>query len=419
MSSIRTHTLDNGLAVVLEPMTGIESVSLSLLVPAGISAEPEDRQGLAGLLAEMICRGAGGLSSREHVNLLDRLGVQRSTSASVRYLRVGATMVADRLTEALPPLLDMVLRPNLSEPDFEPSRQLSLQTLDGLQDDPQHRVMLDLRRLQFPHPLGRSPHGRREDIEDATIDELRAFWSSRCLPAGSVLAVAGKIDADALLQQIKQLVSSWTGQADDITLAPAPEPQTHHSNEKTAQVHIGIGLDAIPEKHPDIWSQRLALAVLSGGMSARLFTEVREKRGLCYSVFASYAGGPEFGAILAYAGTTPERAPQTLEVLSAELLRIHEGVEDGEFGRAKTGMKARVIMSGESTNARASALASDHAILGRARSLEEIAEQIDAIDLDTLNTFLAKRLPGPQRIVTIGPEPIAAPAESPAEPAAS
>ncbi|WP_428388057.1 M16 family metallopeptidase [Mucisphaera sp.] len=410
MSHIQTHRLANGLTVIFEPMTGVESAALTLLVPAGIAAEPEDRQGVAGLLTEMICRGAGGLSSREHVAMLDRLGVQRSTSASIRQMRVGATVVADRLSEAIPPVLDMVLRPNLDEAELEPSRQLAIQTIDGLKDDPQHRVMLELRRLQFPEPLGRSPHGRREDLEAITPDDLRAFWSSRCLPDGAVLAVAGKIEPEALLAQIEGLTADWQGGAEPTPITAAPDPQAHHSREETAQVHIAIGLEAVPEGHPDSWSQRLAVATLSGGMSARLFTEVREKRGLCYSVYASYAGSRDFGAVLAYAGTTPERAPETMEVLSQELVRVHEGVEAGEFARAKTGMKARVVMSGESTGARAAALASDHVVLGAARSLEEIGEQIDAVTLDGLNRFLAENAPGPQRIATIGPEPIPAPA---------
>lgn len=409
MDTIQTHALPNGLNLVLEPMSGVESVSLALLVPAGLSAEPEDRQGLSGLLTEMVCRGAGGLSSREHIDLLDRLGVQRTTGATGRSFRLGATMVGDRLHEALKPLLDMVLSPALSEGDFEPSRQLALQTLDALQDDPQHRVMLDLRKALFPDPLGRSPHGRRADLEAASLEDLRAFWRERCLPDGAVLAIAGKFEAGPILERVCALTSEWTGRAEPASLTPVTETAPIHSREKTSQVHIAIGMQAIPELHPDVWCQRLAIATLSGGMSARLFTEVREKRGLCYSVHASYAGAKEFGAIMSYAGTTPERAAETLEVLSQELVRIHEGVEADEFARAKTGMKARVIMSGESTAARSSSLASDLLVLGRPRSLDEISGAIEAVTLEDVNRFLGEHSPGVQQVVTIGPEPIPVP----------
>ncbi|QDU73011.1 M16 family metallopeptidase [Mucisphaera calidilacus] len=409
MQTIETHVLDNGLTVALEPMSGVESVSLTLMVPAGMASEPEDRQGLSGLLTEMVCRGAGGLSSRAHVDLLDRLGVVRTTGSTLRHFRLGATLVGDRLSEALGPLLDMAMSPALSEADFEPSRQLALQTLDGLQDDPQHRVMLDLRRVLFPTPLGRSPHGRRADVEASSVEDVRGFWERRCRPGGGVLAIAGKLDPERVLERVSGLVSGWTGRAEPVSISPTAYGGPVQSVEKTSQVHIGVGLEAIPELDEGVWCQRLAVAALSGGMSARLFTEVREKRGLCYSVHASYAGAREFGAIMAYAGTTPERAEQTLDVLSGELVRIHEGLEADEFARAKTGMKARVVMSGESTSARASALASDLMVLGRTRSLEEVGAKIDGVTLEQVNAFLASREAGVQRVVTIGPEPLAVP----------
>ena len=187
----------------------------------------------------------------------------------------------------------------------------------------------------------------------------------------------------------------------------------HHEREPTSQVHIGVAYDAPAEPEAGCWPERLGTAVLSGGMSGRLFTEVREKRGLCYSVSASYGTDAAFGRTVAYAGTTPERAQQTLDVLMGELARIGraEGrVEAEEFERAKIGMKSRLVMSGESTSARASALARDWHKLGRARSLEELKASVESVTLERVNAHLSSRGLGRVTVCTIGPEALAMPA---------
>ena len=155
--------------------------------------------------------------------------------------------------------------------------------------------------------------------------------------------------------------------------------------------------------------ERVAMTVLAGSTSGRLFTEVRQKRSLCYSVGGSYRSGRDFGSIRIYAGTTPDRAQETLNVCLAELNRMREGVEADEFDRAITGLKASIIMQGESTPARAASLASDHFRLGRSRSLADLAAAVDAVTRDRLNEHLASREFNPLTISTIGPEPLEVP----------
>ena len=152
--------------------------------------------------------------------------------------------------------------------------------------------------------------------------------------------------------------------------------------------------------------------VLSGGMSGRLFTEVREKRGLCYSVSAGYRAERDFGAVTAYVGTTPERAQESLDVLTQELQRIHTpagAITQEEFQRAVIGSKSRLIFSGESTGARAAALAADQHRVGRPRSLGELAEEIDRVTLDQVNNYLTRRSLGTPTIQTLGPAELTAP----------
>jgi predicted Zn-dependent peptidase len=141
-------------------------------------------------------------------------------------------------------------------------------------------------------------------------------------------------------------------------------------------------------------------------MSGRLFTEVREKRGLCYAVYAAYQSMRERGGVFAYAGTTPQRAAETLEVLTEQLKCLSDGVAEDEYARAVVGLKTRLVMQGESTAARAAALASDQYLRGRPRTLDQVAAEIDAVSLDSLNRFVAEHRPDQFTTLNVGPEPL-------------
>jgi predicted Zn-dependent peptidase len=170
--------------------------------------------------------------------------------------------------------------------------------------------------------------------------------------------------------------------------------------------------DAPTESHPDSLLEKIVMTVLSGGMAGRLFTEVREKRALCYSVNASYSGDKDHGTVSAYVGTSPDRAQESLNVLYEELMKLRtpEGaVTPDEFSRAVVQMKSSLVFSGESTAARAVSLAYDYRRLGHARSLEELAVAIDAVTLDQLNDYVRRRAMGRLTIQTLGPAPLTPP----------
>ena len=404
MQEIHTHRLPNGLTLVAEPMASVRSLAMTLMTPAGVARQPESQQGVAPLLTEHIGRGAGGKSSREFNEALDTLGVHRSASAGNRHLRISATLVGDNLDAALPLLLDQALSPNLDDKELEPSRDLCLQEIAALEDDPQQRAMIKLREQHFPAPLGRPSDGVAEHLKVMTLDDVRNFWQTGVVPGGSILSFAGQIDWPKLRDSVEALTADWTGSADDVQPTGVPGRGYTHLDAETEQVHIGLAYDAPADPDENSMLQRAAVSVLSGGMSSRLFTEVREKRGLCYSVYASYAGMRDRGAVLGYAGTTTPRAQETLDVFVAELHRLAKGVEADELQRALVGMKARLIMQGESSGARAGAIAADLCVHGRPRTLKELADRVDAVTLDDVNRFVAEHPVKDLTAVTIGPE---------------
>lgn len=417
MATIVTRRLACGMPVIIESMSGVKSVGITWLLPTGFAADPDDREGLATMLAELVFRGAGDLDSRAQADAMDRLGVSRSNDAGSHHLRLAFALTGDRLMDALSPIVDMVRRPRIDEDSVEPTRDLALQALASLRDDPHQRAVLAARARHNDFPFSRSGLGTESGLAAITRDDLLAHWSLRTRPEGSILAIAGDIpesSIDALCSRLDMLLTGWSGAAATITTRPNPARGSYeHVADESTQVQIVLVHEAPAEKHPDARLERIVSSVLSGGMSCRLFTEVREKRGLCYSVSQSYATDRDFGRCVAYVGTTPERAQESLDVLVAELARINSAtgaITDDEFQRAQIGIKSNIVFSGESTGGRASALASDLHRLGRVRSLDEIAAQYANLTRADVNAYLARRSVGPTTIVTLGPAPLTPPA---------
>jgi len=406
MMRITTTTLSCGTPLVVETIPGVRSAGLTWLLPAGCAADPAEFEGISTMWAELICRGAGALDSRAHADALDRLGAGRSTDVGTFYLRVGVTTLGDRLLETLPLVVDMVRRPRMEAGAVEPARDLALQAIESLKDDPQQRAMLAARARHHPAPLNRSGLGTPEGLRAVTREALVSGWARAAVPGRSILAAAGAVDPAALAGLLEDQCRGWAGSIAEPAIGPAAVRGYGHEADESNQVQVVVVHDAPPEPAEDSLLEKIVVSVLSGGMSGRLFTEVREKRGLCYSVSAGYRGDRDYGAVSAYVGTTPERAQESLDVLTAELVRLQTAdgrITHDEFRRAVVGMKSRLIFSGESTAARAAALAADMHKFRRPRSLDELAQKVDAVTLDQVNAYLARRRMGKLTIQTVGP----------------
>jgi predicted Zn-dependent peptidase len=403
------HTFTNGLTLLAEQMPAMQSAAMTFLVPAGAATDPVDRSGSATVLSDLILRGAGPRDSRALTDYLDSLGLQRSSTVGVHHTRLGCAGLADKVMQGLEVYADIVRRPHLPESGFEAARDLALQALAGIEDEPRQKLMIKLREWHLPSPYGRNSMGQPDHLEKLTIDLAKADHARRYHAKDAILSVAGKIDFAQLRDEVEKHFRDWNGQVDPGVEILPPPGNYHHEQQKSEQTHIGIAYPSVTETDPDYYTVRLAVEVLSGGMSGRLFTEVREKRGLCYSVWAGYSSLKGQGSILGYAGTSNDRAQATLDCFVAELHRMEQGVADAELERAKTGLKASTIMQGESTSARAGAIAHDFFIRGRIRTLDEIKDAIDAVTVDRVNDYLKTHQAGPFTIVIVGPKELKLP----------
>ncbi len=410
---LQMHTLSCGMRVAIERNTAVSTAGIAWMLPVGSAGDPEGAagEGESTLLSELITRGAGTMDSRAFSEALDVIGAQRGCGTTAYHTLASVTALGSKIETALDLLCTMVREPRFDADALEPARSLALQSLASLADDPSHLVMLRLAGIALPPPFNRTSFGHAEGMKSLAIDGLRDAWFRRCAPAGAIMGIAGAIDPPRIIDQLERRLAGWTGTFTEPVPTAPPARGVVHVPQQSAQTHLGMAIDAPSECDPQSLVHRLAVKVIGGGMSSRLFTEVRERRGLCYSVGMSYAAGRDRGISQVYAGSTPERAPRTLECIRAELARAASGVSAEEFAGAIISLKSRLVMQGESSSARASAIAGDVFRIGRPRSLADVAAEADRISLEILNDHMAHafaedRIAGAS-LAVVGPDPLA------------
>lgn len=406
---IYTHTFANGLTLLAEPMRSLESAAFTLRIPGGSVHEPEGRGGLAVMTNEMTLRGCGDRDSRKFVEDLDTLGVQRGDSVADALAGYSGATLAANLVPALAIYADVLRRAHLPDDELDSVRMMALQELAGIEDEPGQRSMQELRKLHYPHPWGRRSQGERAALESITLDEIRGHYERCFRPNGAVISVAGKIEWPKIRDEVERLFGDWQISPNDLVEEKPRSERRKHIDHESNQTHIAVAYDSIPYKHPDYFQAWGAVGVLSGGMSARLFTEVREKRGLCYTVSASQATLKERGSVLCYSSTSAERAQETLDVLLGELVRLAKGVEPHELDRLKARIKSGLIMQQESSMSRSSSIARDWYLLDRVRTVDEIESAVDALSADSINAYLKQNPPRDFTVVTLGPKSLEVP----------
>lgn len=406
---VHVRTLDNGLVILAQPMPWLRTAAFSLAVPAGVQMEPVDRGGLAGLMCEMIQRGAGPYSSRDIVELQDNLGLDHSAGVSSTLASYGATMPAEALSDALSLYAEIIRRPHLPIDQLEDALQVSMQELRAVEDEPTQQVMIRLKQLEYGDLSGRPACGTQTGIESIEIDDVRQFFKHWYRPRGAILAIAGRFDWDLVHEQCLSLFGDWKG---DDCAAPKLDsgcPGYEHILQDSSQTHIGFAFDAAPFRDKDFYQLRAGVGILSDGMSSRLFDRVREQRGLCYTVSASTHSLLDRGAVFGYAGTTPERAQETLDVTLREMQALPSGIEIPELERWKVRVQSSLIMEQESCASAVASMLSDWYHRGRVVTAREIETIIESLTVDQVVDYWRNHPPKSFRIVTLGPHPLQIP----------
>ncbi len=403
----RTEVLDNGLALIAEEAPWSEAISFAILTPAGSIYNPPGKAGLASLTCEMTTRGAGGLGNREFLETFENLGVESSESTSQSYVSVGSVGLAEHWERTLELLAAQLRDPMFPEEEFESCRQIQLQEIAAIEDEPARKTLIDLGRIFYPDPFGRPSFGDVETVNALTLDDVRDFHRRFFRPNGTVVAVSGRFDWERVRAKVEALFGDWRP-IETPEIVPTDSGRSTAARETdSAQTHIGLAFEAVPFGDPEYRRAWGGVEVLSGGMSSRLFTEAREKRGLCYSVFASYNTHKNYGGVFCYCGTTAERARESLDVIVGEIDRLRvDPPTESEMERMKIRAKSGLVMQRESTTARAGAIARDWTYLGRIRSLDETLDDVNRLTSESIASYYEERGELKFRLATSGREPL-------------
>ncbi len=401
---IYTLSLPNGLTLLAERMPHVRSAAFNFMVTAGGVYDPPQALGLGTVLSDMLTRGAGEYDSRGLSEELDKLGVDRSESVGSINMHFSGVTLARNLSQTLGIYADILRRPHLPEDELEAAQALALQDIQGLEDDPQAKVLVELARRHYPPPLNRDRRGTPEGIESLTIAALKKQHERMFQPAGVVISVAGDIQWEPLVSHVQQLFGDWKPKkVPDLKIGTSREGSGHIEKD-LEQTQIALAYPSVPLCDKDFYNARGAVSILSQDMSSRLFTNVREKHGLCYAVYASYEAFKDRASIVAYAGAKPELAQETLDRTLHELRALKDGIEEEELDRVKVGLKAALIMRQESTSARAGSLSSDWFFLGRIRPLEELQAKINGLTVKNILDYVDRYPVKDVTLVTFGPK---------------
>jgi predicted Zn-dependent peptidase len=401
------HTLANGLQLVGQGMPSLASVTFGIQLAAGLRDEPEERGGLTNLLSDMMFQGTETRDVRQLTDEFEEIGARRGAETGTEFARYSAQIVGTRLEKTLELFADILLHPAFPEAEFEQMRAIQLQEIRRRDDEPMRRIF-DLVREKFyaGTTLGRRALGTKESVERLQPEHLRAFWQARYHAQRSLLAIAGNFDWNEVVALVEKYLGGWSGAAVASPVeTPQPQDAVNIELQDGNQEHIGMAYPFPKYGDPDYYAASVMTEIFGGGMSSRLFREVREKRGLVYSVSAMYAPNGIFGAGYIYAGTTPEKARETVQVTLDQMRAMQsEGVTADELERAKVQLKSELVMRGESSAARMGALARAWWFEGRLIPISEITEAVDAVSQEQILGLL-KRFPltSPLVIGAIGP----------------
>lgn len=409
MARVLQRQFSNGLVLLGEPMPWLRSAAFTFLLPGGTCYEAGGREGLASMTSEMVQRGCGGFDSRQFLERLDELGIERSSNITSNHSGFSCAMASPVLADAISLYALMVRQPHLPDDQLDDAKSMCLQDLRALDDEPSHRCFSELKRFRYPLPYGRIAQGTPSGIEAITIGDIQRFHVSQYNPAGSILAVAGNFEWQAVCDLVEQQLGDWRSQP--ATQLPVLHANygTRHVDHSSSQTHLALAYDSASYEDPQYYEARALVGVLSDGMSSRLFTELREKRGLVYSVFASCFSLAGQGSVLCYAGTTTNRADETLQVLLETIHSLGTGISDDELQRLKNRIKSSMVFEQESSAARSSQIASDWFYLGRVPEREEVCAKVDALTAEGLVDYYLQNRPKNFSLVTVGSVPMELP----------
>jgi len=403
--SVELSRLANGLTVVSHARPEVETVSLGLWVGAGSRSEGLTEHGVAHFLEHMAFKGTERRSAQDIAEEIEAVGGELNAATGVDSTAYYARVLRQDLGIALDLLSDIILSPRFDPTELKRERDVILQEIAAALDQPEDMVFDLAQEAAYPdQPAGRPILGTAGSVKRFARSHLSNYLGAHYHAPNMVLAASGAVDHAVLLAEAERRLAGLDARP---TAAPAPARYRggiSRSEKPFEQLHLVLAFEAPAYGHPDYFAAQICAGALGGGMSSRLFQEVRERRALCYAIQAFASGLSDSGTFAIYAASGPERAHELLAVLRDELMRASEsGFSEDEIGRVKAQAKMGLLTALESGSARAEQLARQVLIHGRPLSTEELVEKVEAVSALDAQRLAQDLLTSPVSLATVGP----------------
>jgi predicted Zn-dependent peptidase len=396
-------TLANGLRVASREMPGIETAAVGLYADTGSRHEGQRVGGLAHLFEHMVFKGAGGRSAREISEAIEDVGGDLNAATDREGTSFNASVLAEHVGLGIEIIADMILQPHFTEAELEREKDVVAQELGEARDTPSDIIFDDLQAAAFAdQPLGRSVLGDETSLAAITIEDLKDWRDSQYRGGGLSLVAAGKVRHDELVALAdRHLAAIPAG-----TIEPA-KPARFTGGDRVGrsgsdQAHLALGFAGPAQRDPDYFSARLFSDMVGGGMSSRLFQQLREERGLAYSVYASLYPYSDVGLFSIYAATARDQSAAAAQLIEEILADCAETATQRELDRVRTQAKAGLLMSMESSWGQAHYVARQLSVYGRLVEPSEVVDALEAVTVDSVREAGRKMLSSPRARATIG-----------------
>jgi predicted Zn-dependent peptidase len=403
--TVELTRLASGLSVVTDRMPHLESASLGVWIGSGSRDEADDEHGISHLLEHMAFKGTKRRNARQIAEEIEAVGGDLNAATSVESTAYYARVLKADVPLALDVLADILSNPTFDPEELRREQNVIVQEIGASEDAPDDLVFERLQETAFPNqPVGRSILGTRETVRSFNPKRLRVYLARQYRAPDMIVAAAGAVEHAAIVAEVEARFAGFAGPA-----AATPQPAHFHGGTRVEprdleQVHIALALQGLPVGDEQLYSLQVFTSVLGGGMSSRLFQEVREKRGLCYTINAFHMPYSDTGLFALYAGTDEADAPELMRVVIDQIGNATETVNEAEIARAKTQLKAGLLMALESSEARIGQLGRQMLAYGRPIPLDEIVGKVDAVTVDSARSagcLLTQRTP--PAIAALGP----------------
>ncbi|WP_240644320.1 M16 family metallopeptidase [Paenibacillus paeoniae] len=399
------YTLSNGLRVVVEYIPTVRSVSFGIWVKTGSRNETKENNGISHFIEHMMFKGTEKRTAKDIADLFDGIGGNVNAFTAKEYTCYFAKVLDEHLPIAVDALSDMFFNSQFDEGELAKEKNVILEEIAMYEDTPDDKVHDEASRASYgDHPLAYSILGIKDRLEAMGPETLKGFMKERYTIENTVVSVAGNVQETELLELLESQFGGFSNHAEtSAPEAPAFQGDYIFYKKKTEQNHICMTFPGLSNKDKQLYAMILLNNALGGGMSSRLFQEIREKRGLAYSVYSYHMGYADSGLFTVYAGTAPK---QTKDVLDLTLEQINElsvkGLGEDELHRGKEQLKGSLILSLESTSSRMNRIGKNELMLGQHYTLDELLKRIDHVTMEDIQDVTRKLLAVPFAVAMVG-----------------